>query len=68
MGVLDAALTRLEAAHQRWKATHHSMASRMLGDAAGSGYTAGVPYLQKCIDNRLFWQLGESFLDCSKPS
>jgi tryptophan 2,3-dioxygenase len=66
--ILDAVLTRLEAAHQRWKGTHHSMASRMLGDAAGSGYTTGVPYLQKCIDNRLFRQLGECFLDNSKAS
>jgi tryptophan 2,3-dioxygenase len=66
--ILDAALTRLEAAHQKWKGTHHSMASRMLGDAAGSGYTTGVPYLQKCIDNRLFRQLADTYLDNSKAS
>jgi tryptophan 2,3-dioxygenase len=65
---LDAALTGLEAGHQRWKATHHSLAARMLGDAAGSGYTTGVPYLRKCIDNRLFWRLGETYLDGSKAS
>jgi tryptophan 2,3-dioxygenase len=66
--VLDAALNRLEGSHQRWKGTHHSMASRMLGDAAGSGYTVGVPYLQKCVDNRLFWRLGDTYLHDSKAS
>jgi tryptophan 2,3-dioxygenase len=66
--ILDTALTGLEAGHQRWKATHHSMAARMLGDAAGSGYTTGVPYLRKCIDNRLFWRLGDTYLDGSKAS
>jgi tryptophan 2,3-dioxygenase len=57
---LDTRLAALEACHQRWKAAHVGLASRMLGDAAGSGYTAGVPYLQGCLDNRLFWQLGAS--------
>ncbi|MGW6979505.1 tryptophan 2,3-dioxygenase family protein [Streptomyces sp. NPDC054932] len=53
------ALGGLEERHQRWKSTHRSLAARMLGDAHGSGYTAGVPYLAECLDNRLFWQLGE---------
>ncbi len=53
------ALGGLEARHQRWKSTHRSLAARMLGDAQGSGCTAGVPYLAECLDNRLFWQLGE---------
>jgi tryptophan 2,3-dioxygenase len=57
--VLDAALAELEGGHQRWKATHHSLAARMLGEARGSGDTAGVPYLRKCLDNRLFWRLGD---------
>ena len=65
--VLDAALTTLEGGHQRWKATHHSLAARMLGEAPGSGYTTGVPYLRKCLDNRLFWRLGD-YLDGSKAS
>lgn len=65
--VLDAALTKLEGGHQRWKATHHSLAARMLGEARGSGDTAGVPYLRKCLDNRLFWRLGD-YLDGSKAS
>ncbi|WP_367319157.1 tryptophan 2,3-dioxygenase family protein [Streptomyces sp. HUAS ZL42] len=55
--LLDAALSRLEGRHQRWKSTHRSLAVRMLGDAHGSGYTDGVPYLTKCLENRLFWQL-----------
>ncbi|MEU9235534.1 tryptophan 2,3-dioxygenase family protein [Streptomyces subrutilus] len=54
---LDAALSRLENGHQRWKSAHRSIAVRMLGDAHGSGYTTGVPYLTECLDNRLFWQL-----------
>jgi tryptophan 2,3-dioxygenase len=65
---LDAALANLEGAHQRWKATHHSIAARMLGDAAGSGYTTGVPYLRKCLDNRLFWRLGAVDTGRSKAS
>lgn len=52
------AFTDLERCHQRWKTTHHSLASRMLGDAGGTGYTVGVPYLKSCVDNRLFWQIG----------
>ncbi|MFF7162249.1 tryptophan 2,3-dioxygenase family protein [Streptomyces sp. NPDC008086] len=57
--LLDSALGRLEARHQRWKSTHRSLAVRMLGDAHGSGHTDGVPYLTKCVENRLFWQLSE---------
>jgi len=58
--VLAAALGRLEAAHQRWKTTHYSLAARMLGDAPGSGYTAGVPYLQEVRRNRLFPNLDDA--------
>ncbi|MGD9987976.1 hypothetical protein [Pseudonocardia sp.] len=56
---LARALRRLEAQHQRWKAAHHGLAVRMLGDAPGSGYTAGVPYLRACLSNRLFDDLGD---------
>jgi tryptophan 2,3-dioxygenase len=56
---LALALRRLEAQHQRWKAAHHGLAVRMLGDAPGSGYTAGVPYLRACLSNRLFDDLGD---------
>ncbi|WP_405428000.1 tryptophan 2,3-dioxygenase family protein [Streptomyces erythrochromogenes] len=54
---LDAALGRLESRHQRWKSAHRGLAARMLGDAHGSGYTEGVPYLTGALENRLFWQL-----------
>ncbi|WP_183096324.1 hypothetical protein [Nocardioides stalactiti] len=50
-------LRALEASHHRWKATHVTLATRMLGDARGSGYTAGVGYLSQWVDHRLFWQL-----------
>ena len=53
----DAAVVELEHRHQRWKTTHFRLAARMLGDAAGSGYTAGVPYLRQCLENRLFWRI-----------
>ncbi|MFF4447656.1 tryptophan 2,3-dioxygenase family protein [Streptomyces sp. NPDC001502] len=53
------ALGALEERHQHWKSTHRSLAARMLGGSRGSGYTAGVPYLAECLDNRLFWQLGQ---------
>lgn len=56
---VDMALIGLEAAHQRWKTTHFRIAERMLGDARGSGYTAGVPYLKDVLDNRLFWAIPE---------
>lgn len=56
---IDAALDKLEETHQRWKTTHFRIAGKMLGDARGSGYTAGVPYLQELLDNRLFWAIPE---------
>lgn len=57
---LDMAISRLESGHQRWKSAHRGLAARMLGDARGSGYTDGVPYLTQCLENRLFWQLDTS--------
>jgi tryptophan 2,3-dioxygenase len=50
-------LRTLEDSHRRWKGTHVTLASRMLGDARGSGYTSGVGYLNEWLDHRLFWQL-----------
>jgi len=55
---VDRSFARLETAHQRWKTAHHSLAARMLGDAPGSGYTAGVPYLKENLQRRLFWRIG----------
>lgn len=51
---LEAATAELEAAHQRWKTTHHGLASKILDAAPGSGHTAGAPYLRQCLGNRLF--------------
>jgi tryptophan 2,3-dioxygenase len=56
---IDSALDELERTHQRWKTTHFRIAGKMLGDAPGSGYTAGVPYLREVLDNRLFWAIPE---------
>ena len=47
-------VAQLEACHQRWKTSHHSLAAALLGSAHGSGYTEGVPYLRRCLENRLF--------------
>jgi hypothetical protein len=47
-------MAALEAAHRRWKGTHLTVATRMLGSARGSGYTSGVPYLQSWVEHRLF--------------
>ncbi|MEU7205375.1 hypothetical protein [Streptomyces sp. NPDC045470] len=55
---VDAELARLERAHQKWKRTHHALARKMIGKAAGTGHTDGVDYLYRCLDNRLFWQIG----------
>jgi tryptophan 2,3-dioxygenase len=52
-------LRALEDSHRRWKSTHVTLATRMLGDARGSGYTSGVGYLSEWVDHRLFWQLPE---------
>jgi tryptophan 2,3-dioxygenase len=49
-----ASMAALEAAHRRWKGTHLTVATRMLGDARGSGDTSGVPYLRSWVDHRLF--------------
>ena len=50
-------LDALEASHRRWKSTHVTLATRMLGDARGSGHTSGVGYLTEWVDHRLFWEL-----------
>jgi tryptophan 2,3-dioxygenase len=54
---IAAQLRTLEDSHRRWKSTHVTLASRMLGDARGSGCTSGVGYLTEWVDHRLFWQL-----------
>jgi tryptophan 2,3-dioxygenase len=57
--VITGLLRDLEDSHRRWKATHVTLATRMLGDARGSGHTSGVGYLAEWVDHRLFWQLPE---------
>ncbi|MFJ4776737.1 tryptophan 2,3-dioxygenase family protein [Streptomyces sp. NPDC088762] len=57
---LDAALSRLESVHQRWKSAHRGLAVRILGEERGTGHTDGVPYLTECLGNRLFRNLGTS--------
>ncbi|MFD4870067.1 tryptophan 2,3-dioxygenase family protein [Streptomyces sp. NPDC058412] len=63
------ALGGLEERHQRWKSTHRSLATRMLGSARGSGDTEGVPYLTQCLDNRLFGRLsGQRAPQCGRAA
>jgi tryptophan 2,3-dioxygenase len=38
----------------RWRNTHYRLAVRMLGDATGTGYTAGTPYLKSVRDIDVF--------------
>ncbi len=52
-------LRTLEDSHRRWKSTHVTLATRMLGDARGSGHTTGVGYLSQWVDHCLFWRLPE---------
>jgi tryptophan 2,3-dioxygenase len=49
-----ASMAALEAAHRRWKNTHVMVATRMLGEARGTGDTSGVSYLRAWQDHRLF--------------
>ncbi|MGH3244275.1 MAG: tryptophan 2,3-dioxygenase family protein [Spirillospora sp.] len=38
----------------RWRTTHYRLAVRMLGDATGTGYTEGTPYLDAVRDVPVF--------------
>ena len=40
-------MQRFETALLKWRQTHYRLAVRMLGQRRGTGYTEGVPYLQK---------------------
>lgn len=48
------AMGRLAGAYQRWRQTHVRLATRMLGEATGTGYTEGVPYLRSVLGTPLF--------------
>ena len=52
--------TDFEDALVRWRRTHHSIAVRMLGDATGSGYSEGTPYLKSVIHLPVFDHTGRS--------
>lgn len=41
------AMQRLETALLKWRQTHYRLAVQMLGERRGTGYTEGVPYLEK---------------------
>ena len=41
-----AAMRQFQDAVFKWRKTHHSLAARMLGERRGTGYTAGVAYLE----------------------
>jgi tryptophan 2,3-dioxygenase len=43
---LAAGMRGFASALLRWRNTHYRLAVRMLGDATGTGYTEGVPYLK----------------------
>lgn len=57
LAAIERAMRCLESNHHRWKSTHLTLAERMLGDARGSGYTAGAGYLRAWVEHRLFWRL-----------
>ncbi|HWJ82171.1 MAG TPA: hypothetical protein VNS55_08035 [Nocardioides sp.] len=68
LDVVAGLLQGLEASHRRWKGTHVTLATRMLGDARGSGYTSGVGYLSEWVDHRLFWRLPDLAVSPSSPA
>jgi len=39
-------MTGFARALMRWRNTHYRLAVRMLGEASGTGYTEGTPYLK----------------------
>lgn len=43
---LDADMARFADALVQWRTTHYRLAVRMLGEAPGTGYTEGTPYLK----------------------
>jgi tryptophan 2,3-dioxygenase len=53
-GEVRSAMERFEAALLAWRQTHYRLAVRMLGDRRGTGYTEGVPYLEKAHAVPLF--------------
>ncbi|GLZ33851.1 hypothetical protein Lesp02_60390 [Lentzea sp. NBRC 105346] len=51
---LAEAMNAFERALLRWRQTHYRLAVRMLGEASGTGYTEGTPYLAAVRDIPVF--------------
>ncbi|WP_328556985.1 MULTISPECIES: tryptophan 2,3-dioxygenase [unclassified Streptomyces] len=51
---LELALAGFARALLRWRQTHYRLAVRMLGEATGTGYTEGTPYLKSVRDIPVF--------------
>jgi tryptophan 2,3-dioxygenase len=51
---LTDAMTAFARALLRWRQTHYRLAVRMLGEASGTGYTEGTPYLAAVRDIPVF--------------
>ncbi len=51
---VEDAMCRFARAQLRWRKTHYRLALRMLGDATGTGYTEGTPYLASALDIPVF--------------
>jgi tryptophan 2,3-dioxygenase len=62
LALVHGQMDQFAAALRRWRQTHYSLAVRMLGDRAGSGYTNGTPYLEQVRDIPVFR------LDVPQPS
>lgn len=65
---LQAAMQTYAATLLRWRRTHHSIASRMLGDKTGTGYSEGAAYLKSVIDIPVFASLSENAPQDTSPT
>ncbi|WP_069172166.1 tryptophan 2,3-dioxygenase [Streptomyces griseus] len=54
---VGAAMSTFASALHRWRGTHYRLAVRMLGEATGTGYTEGTPYLAAVRDIPVFHQV-----------
>ncbi|MFE3515800.1 tryptophan 2,3-dioxygenase [Streptomyces sp. NPDC059166] len=57
---VGAAMRAFAGALQRWRGTHYRLAVRMLGEATGTGYTEGTPYLAAVRDIPVFHQVSHA--------
>ncbi|TCO56087.1 tryptophan 2,3-dioxygenase [Actinocrispum wychmicini] len=56
---LGKAMSGFAGALTRWRRTHYRLAVRMLGEATGTGYTEGTPYLKAVRDIPVFRAVDE---------